>query len=189
MFAEKELYVYEELRKGEKLGFKVYIKEEFPPDDHYASNENVQELIVVADEGFAFTADMKDRMKELDKKANRTSLSLKNVYGLSGYNRTLSSMQTLVMARGPQFAIARQQPSGSIESSEAEDLRVEVVDLFALLCNLLEVKAPTSASGQINRVKSFLRYHPSDTGNQVVKVIRNWMDFALMPENVPITSE
>ena len=187
---EKELVVYNGLRKGGKTNsFKVYIKEEFPPDDHYASNENVQELIVVADEGFAFTADMKDRMKELDKKANRTSLSLKNVYGLSGYNRTLSSMQTLVMARGPQFAIARQQPSGSIESSEAEDLRVEVVDLFALLCNLLEVKAPTSASGQINRVKSFLRYHPSDTGNQVVKVIRNWMDFALMPENVPITSE
>ena len=183
---EKELLVYEELRKGEKLGFKVYIKEEFPPDDHYASNENVQELIVVADEGFAFTADMKDRMKELDKKANRKSLSLKNVYGLSGYNRTLSSMQTLVMARGPQFAIARQQPSGSIESSEAEDLRVEVVDLFALLCNLLEVEPPIAASGQINRVKSFLRY-PTDT--DVVKVIRNWMDFALMPENVPITSE
>ena len=51
-FAEKELLVYEELRKGEKTNsFKVYIKEEFPADDHYASNENVQELIVVADEG------------------------------------------------------------------------------------------------------------------------------------------
>ena len=190
-FAEKELYVYEELRKGEKTNsFKVYIKEEFPPDDHYASNENVQELIVVANEGFAFT-DMKDRMKELDKKANRTSLSLKNVYGLSGYNRTLGSMQTLVMARGPQFAIAPRQHQrsggggGGIESS-SEDLRVEVVDLFALLCNLLEVEPPIAASGQINRVKSFLRY-PTDT--DVVKVIRNWMDFALMPENVPITSE
>ena len=83
---EKELLVYEELRKGEQKtnSFKVYIKEEFPPDDHYASNENVQELIVVAKEGFAFANDMKDRMKELDKKANRSSLSLKNVYGLSG---------------------------------------------------------------------------------------------------------
>ena len=69
----------------------MYIKEEFPGDDHYASNENVQELIVVANEGFAFANDMRDRMKELDKKANRTSLSLKNVYGLSG------SMVTIVI--------------------------------------------------------------------------------------------
>ena len=49
---EKGILVYEELLKGEKTNsFKVYIKEEFPADDHYASNENVQELIVVADEG------------------------------------------------------------------------------------------------------------------------------------------
>ena len=164
----------------------MYIKEEFPGDDHYASNENVQELIVVADEGFAFaTADMKERLKELDKKANRTSLSLKNVYGLSGYNQTLGSMQTTLMAAGPQFA----NDAGDAmvaSASSAEDIRV--VDIFTLLCNLLEVEPrpqPQVASGQINRVKSLLRY-PSDT--QVVKVIRNWMVLALMPENVPITS-
>ena len=169
--------------------FKVYIKEEFPGDDHYASNENVQELIVVADEGFAFaTADMKERLKELDKKANRTSLSLKNVYGLSGYNQTLGSMQTTLMAAGPQFAndAGDAMATAAASASSAEDIRV--VDIFTLLCNLLEVEPrpqPQVASGQINRVKSLLRY-PSDT--QVVKVIRNWMDFALMPENVPITS-
>jgi len=185
---EKELLVYEELRKGEKTNsFKVYIKEEFPGEDHYASNENVQELIVVADEGFAFaTADMKERLKELDKKANRTSLSLKNVYGLSGYNQTLGSMQTTLMAAGPQFANdGDAMATAAASASAAEDIRV--VDIFTLLCNLLEVEPrpqPQVASGQINRVKSLLRY-PSDT--QVVKVIRNWMDFALMPENVPIT--
>ena len=164
----------------------MYIKEEFPGEDHYASNENVQELIVVADEGFAFaTADMKERLKELDKKANRTSLSLKNVYGLSGYNQTLGSMQTTLMAAGPQFANDGDAMATAASSSAAEDIRV--VDIFTLLCNLLEVEPPQPqvASGQINRVKSLLRY-PSDT--QVVKVIRNWMVLALMPENVPITS-
>jgi hypothetical protein len=166
----------------------VYIKEEFPGDDHYASNENVQELIVVADEGFAFaTADMKERLKELDKKANRTSLSLKNVYGLSGYNQTLGSMQTTLMAAGPQFANdGDAMATAAAAASSAEDIRV--VDIFTLLFNLLEVEPrpqPQVASGQINRVKSLLRY-PSDT--QVVKVIRNWMVLALMPENVPITS-
>ena len=137
-------------------------------------------------EGFAFaTADMKERLKELDKKANRTSLSLKNVYGLSGYNQTLGSMQTTLMAAGPQFANDGDAMATAASSSAAEDIRV--VDIFTLLCNLLEVEPPQPqvASGQINRVKSLLRY-PSDT--QVVKVIRNWMVLALMPENVPITS-
>ena len=90
-------------------------------------------------------------------------------------------MQTTFMAAGPQFA-----NGGEPLASSNQDIRV--VDLFALLCNLLEVEQPPSstASSEINRVKSLLRY-PSDT--QVVKVIRNWMDFALMPENVPITSK
>ena len=173
-FTERELFVYEELRKGEKTSpFKVYIKEEFPTAAHYASNENVLDLIVVAEKGFAFAPDMKERMKDLDIKANRTLLVLRNVYGLAGYNHSLPDMYSFLVAQGPDLA-------------KAKDLAVpRVVDLFALLCNLLEVEVPSSSVGEINQVKWMLRY-PSDT--QVVKVIRGWMAQALRPENVPITS-
>lgn len=155
----------------------MYIKEEFPKEHHYASNENVQELIVVAEEGFAFSFDMRDRMKELDDQANRTNLALKNLYGLSGYNNSLPSMQTMVIAQGPDLATGGKMIS--------PDDKMRVVDLFALLCNLLEVKYPSHAVGDMDRVRNLLRY-PSDT--QVVKVIRGWMSMALMPQNLPITS-
>ena len=164
----------------------MYIKEEFPADAHYASNENVLELIVVASEGFAFASDMKGRMKELDIKANRSVLGLKNVYGLSGYNNSLESMQTFLLAQGPDMASS--MTSGQKDQKETEVEAIEVVDLFSLLCNLLEVDVSQaqSTSGNINRVKWLLRY-PSDT--EVVKVIRGWMSQALRPENVPITSK
>lgn len=185
-FLGKELFVYEELRKGEKQSpFKVFIKEEFPSDWHYASNPNVQELIVVADQGYAFSHDMKDRMKELDTKANRTLLSLKNTYGLSGYNNSLSDMQSLVILQGPDLAGQLISPADKATEEHPSSV-VRVVDLFVLLCNLLEVKSPTAVAGDLARVQHLLRY-PSDT--EVVKVIRSWMALALMPENVPITSK
>ena len=51
IIADKELMIYESLKKGEEnFSYKVYIKEEFPEEFHYAANDNVQELIVVANE-------------------------------------------------------------------------------------------------------------------------------------------
>ena len=77
--------VYEELKKGEETGgYRVYIKEEFPELSHYAGNENVQELILVANEGYAFSYDMKNRTHRLDLMAHRNE-SLSNKYGISGY--------------------------------------------------------------------------------------------------------
>ena len=88
-YLEKELYVYEELRKGEKSHeFKVFIKEEFPPNSHYALNENVQELIVVANEGYAFTYDTAKKLENL--KLKRTNGSLGGPYGMTGYNNTFT---------------------------------------------------------------------------------------------------
>ena len=66
IIADKELMVYEELKKGEESGrYKVHIKEEFPLASHYAANDNVQELIVVAEEGYGFTYDMSHRIRDV----------------------------------------------------------------------------------------------------------------------------
>ena len=55
IIADKELMIYESLKKGEEnFSYKVYIKEEFPEEFHYAANDNVQELIVVANEVWDF---------------------------------------------------------------------------------------------------------------------------------------
>ena len=79
IIADKELMIYESLKKGEEnFSYKVYIKEEFPEEFHYAANDNVQELIVVAKEGFAFAHDMRERIRHLDEMTKRKE-SLHNV--------------------------------------------------------------------------------------------------------------
>ena len=56
IIADKELMIYESLKKGEEnFSYKVYIKEEFPEEFHYAANDKVQELIVVANEVLVFS--------------------------------------------------------------------------------------------------------------------------------------
>ena len=86
------MYVYEELRKGEKSNeFKVFIKEEFPPNSHYALNENVQELIVVANEGHAFTFDTSEKLENLrSKRLDKGNSS--EPFGMTGYNNSFNRL-------------------------------------------------------------------------------------------------
>ena len=97
-------------------------------------------------------------------------------------------MQSLVMAQGPDLAL-QQQTTTLISPNDKTAVATHpprVVDLFALLCILLEVDSPLTAEGDPNRIKYLLRY-PTDT--EVVKVIRSWLQVALAPDNVPITSD
>eukprot|EP00093_Oithona_nana_P009313 09313.XXX_140639_139234_1 [CDS] Oithona nana genome sequencing. len=199
---KKELFVYEELRKGEKENeFEVFIKEEFPPNSHYAINENVQELIVVANEGYAFRFDGQSRLDDLKAKRGG-NVTGSTVYGMSGYNNTLKSMQTFILAQGPDLAQGgtvvpsdpHQQPhpnSPSATQYQGHGLHhqpeeaVRVVDMFVLLCNLLEITCPKHVNGDAKRINAMLRYS-SDT-TQVVKVIRSWISVAFDPQNAPIS--
>lgn len=63
---------------------------------------------------------------------------------------------------------------------------VRVVDMFVLLCNLLEITCPKHVNGDAKRINALLRYS-SDT-TQVVKVIRSWISVAFDPQNAPISS-
>jgi hypothetical protein len=177
--------VYEEIKKGETAGkkYKVHIKEEFPEASHYAKNDDVQELIVVAAEGYAFAHDMKDRIKDLNAQGNRSE-GLRNTYGISGYNNTLATMQTLVIAHGPDMADGGKVPMPA-NLAQMEDTPLRVVDLFVLLCKVLDLDVPSGVPGDLNRVTVLLR-NPYD--NKVVKAIRSWVSYAFLPENAPITS-
>ena len=63
---------------------------------------------------------------------------------------------------------------------------VRVVDMFVLLCNLLEITCPKHVNGDAKRINAMLRYS-SDT-TQVVKVIRSWISVAFDPQNAPVSS-
>ena len=60
---------------------------------------------------------------------------------------------------------------------------LRVIDIFCIICQLLDVQV---AQGNAKKASLLLRY-PSDP--EVVKVFRNWVSYALLPENMPITSQ
>ena len=142
-------------------------------------NENVQELIVVANEGYAFTFDTKEKLKDLAAKRDGNS---SEPFGLSGYNNTYKSMQTLVIGQGPDLA----QGGIVLPVKNAQDQKqVRVVDLFVLLCNILDVKCPKS-SGNASRIDAMLRY---STVRNVRKTLSTWISIAFEPQNAPVTSK
>ena len=59
---------------------------------------------------------------------------------------------------------------------------LRVIDIFCIICQLLDVQV---AQGNAKKASLLLRY-PSDP--EVVKVFRNWVSYALLPENMPIAS-
>ena len=91
-------------------------------------------------------------------------------------------MTSFVIAHGPDMAnhkIARNQ-------DEEESSSLHVIDLFCIICKLLDKQIPEFAQGNTKRASLLLRY-PSDP--EVVKVIRSWFHTWMLPQNVPITSK
>ena len=93
-------------------------------------------------------------------------------------------MHTFVIGRGPD--LAESGPSVHHVQEDNQLINVRVVDLFVLLCNLLDLNCPTHVSGDAKRINAMLRYS-ADT--PVVKVIRSWISIAFEPQNAPVTSE
>ena len=96
-------------------------------------------------------------------------------------------MQTFVIGQGPDLAEGGAIVPSAHHSQENVIFKdVRVVDLFVLLCNLLDLNCPTHVSGNAERINSMLRYS-ADT--PVVKVIRSWISIAFEPQNAPVTSK
>ena len=91
-------------------------------------------------------------------------------------------MHTFVIGQGPDLA---QDISAHHLQENVKPKDVRVVDLFVLLCNLLDLNCPKHVSGNAERINYLLRYS-ADT--PVVKVIRSWISIAFEPQNAPVTS-
>ena len=167
------------------MNFSLYTKSKLPNEWFY-DKEKVQPMILVANEGYVFMPDFSARRKMLDKKGNREG-KLDNKYGCSGYDNRLESMKTFMIAKGPSFKQENSKDKDTIiqtwEQNNWKD--INVVDIFSLLCHILDIQEPKESEGKLARVTWMLRYEP---GNPFSK-IKEAYDFATSRRNLPFSSK
>lgn len=91
----------------------AYLKKDIPDKLHYRNNERVQQIILVADEGWTIVQGENNQLR----------------LGDHGYDNSLSSMHPFLAATGPTF-----RQDYRIKSLQS-------VDIYPLMCHLLSVPA------------------------------------------------
>ena len=170
---KKELDTYAKLQTGDLEKYDLYTKNLMPDRYHYKSNDRVDDIVLVAKEGFVFASDFWSEVKKLNKEENRPS-NLNNKYGKAGYDNALDSMQSLIILHGPGV---QTQPG-------PEHLKpmIDAVDVFPLLSHLLELP-PVASNGSLHAVRNLLRNPPS----QSIEVIKKMVNYYTAEDKLPRT--
>lgn len=105
----------------------AYLKEDIPDWLHYKNNEFIQQILLVADEGWTIVQ-RGDKPKFL---------------GDHGYNNSLPSMHPFMAATGPSFRVGLRTTG------------LRSVDLYPLMCHLLAI-TPRPHNGSIAAVQCLL---------------------------------
>lgn len=136
---------------------RVYRPEDIPPRFHYKTHRNIGDLVIFVDVGF-----------ELYRRASRMFFALtqmnvlffrhvnrfeeydrdgifRSTHGNSGYDNQHESMKTIFYASGPQLRENYLLPA---------KISIETVDLFPLMCTLLNVIRCPSSNGSLSRIQS-----------------------------------
>ena len=167
------------------MNFSLYTKSKLP-DEWFYDKEKVAPMILVANEGYVFMPEFSARRKMLDKKGGREG-KLENKYGCSGYDNRLQSMKTFLIARGPSFKKQNANDKDTtVETWVHENGKdINIVDIFSLLCHLLDIEEPTESKGKLARLTWILRYEPGNPFSKIKQVY----DIATNPRNLPFASK
>jgi len=168
-----ELDTYAQLQKGDLDKYDLYTKNLMPDRYHYKNNDRVDDIVLVAKEGFVFASDFWAEVKQLNKEQKRQS-NLNNKYGKAGYDNALDSMQSLIILHGPGV---QSQPG-------PEHLKpmIDAVDVFPLLCHLLQLP-PVPSNGSLHAVRNLLSNPPS----QSIEVIKKMVNYYTTEDKLPKT--
>lgn len=115
---------------------RVYRPEDIPPRFHYKTHRNIGDLVIFVDVGF-----------ELYRRASQYDRDgiFRSTHGNSGYDNQHESMKTIFYASGPQLRENYLLPA---------KISIETVDLFPLMCTLLNVIRCPSSNGSLSRIQS-----------------------------------
>jgi len=168
-----ELDTYAQLQKGDLDKYDLYTKNLMPDRYHYKNNDRVDDIVLVAKEGFVFASDFWAEVKQLNKEQKRPS-NLNNKYGKAGYDNALDSMQSIIILHGP----------GVQSQAGPEHLKpmIDAVDVFPLLCHLLQLP-PVPSNGSLHAVRNLLSNPPS----QSIEVIKKMVNYYTTEDKLPKT--
>jgi len=171
-----ELDTYAKLQKGDLDKYDLYTKNLMPDRYHYKNNDRVDDIVLVAKEGFVFASDFWAEVKQLNKEQKRPS-DLNNKYGKAGYDNALDSMQSLIILHGP----------GVLSQPGPEHLkpRIDAVDVFPLLCHLLQLPHIPS-NGSLHAVRNLLSNPPSQSIEVIKKIVNYYTTEDKLPRTVSI---
>lgn len=126
----QEEYVFEKLKNGSKnFKYTVYHKEEIPESYHYRKNRRVMPILIVADPGWEFITENEN---------------INDIGGQHGYNNSMSEMWPIFIAHGPIF-----QHNYSTSSFSN-------VDVYPLMCHILNIHCSKSINGSLMNVWNML---------------------------------
>ncbi|XP_067929853.1 ectonucleotide pyrophosphatase/phosphodiesterase family member 5-like [Watersipora subatra] len=127
--------VYTTLKDAEttETHMKVYRKADIPDDLKYKNNRRITDIVLVAEPGWLFAKSA----------TYKTSL-----LGNHGFDNKNSDMKTTFLARGPDFKCGYTQDA------------MRSVDLYPLLCELLQLETCHSSRGWTNNTQNLLSIEP-----------------------------
>ena len=181
-----EITLYEAFKASEEhQNFQIYTKSNLPHEWHF-DKEKVQPIMLVANEGYVFMPDFSARRKMLDEKGNREG-KLENKYGCSGYDNRLDSMKTIMIAKGPSFKKQKTEDEKTkIQKWVHHNGKdINVVDVFSLLCHILNIPEPLNSQGSLVKLSWVLKYEP---GNPLANIKKAY-DYVTSPKNLPFARE
>ena len=123
--------MYQDLKAGEATNghFKVYKKEDIPEDLKYKNHSRIPPIVVIPELGY------------LLKKKKSYKITLKGNHGFDNKN---PDMKTTFLARGPNFKRGYKKDA------------MKSVDLYPLLCHILDLKNCHTSRGSFEVTKDFL---------------------------------
>lgn len=124
-----------QLHAHEKLGYSAYLKDDMPEHFHYRHNGLIGDVILLADLGNRFIGDAADMDRALQ---NLPS-------GDHGYDNEALDMHGIFVAAGPAFK--RNYRTGTLRN----------IDLFPLLCKILNISQKADIDGRLSRIEYILK--------------------------------
>lgn len=125
-----------EYLKPKENNFKVYKTEDTPGFEYKPTNKDWGTVQIIPDVGYYFST--KQRIKSIINNAVTT-------VGVHGYDAKLKDMHGIFYANGPAFKKGYTAPS------------LKIIDIYPLICNILELPIPSNIDGDLNQIRSVLK--------------------------------
>ncbi len=115
----------------------AYLKKDIPERFHFKDHYRIKDALVLADEGWYI------QNQAISSKSKAGEYIPKG--GTHGYDNNLKSMQALFIAKGPAFL-------SNVQVSPFEN-----INIYPLICNILNIKPHPNIDGELDNVRHILR--------------------------------